>query len=66
MSKVVTHNFYVGEKCVMFSEWYEPLSKEALLERAAMAAERGYGTPDTVVDSTGRMVKLGGEGADTE
>ncbi|PWW37368.1 MULTISPECIES: hypothetical protein [Paenibacillus] len=66
MSKVVTHNFYVGEKRVMFSEWYEPLSKEELQKRALIAVARGYGIPDTVVDSTGRMVKLGGEGADTE
>ncbi|MBY0205280.1 hypothetical protein [Paenibacillus cucumis (ex Kampfer et al. 2016)] len=66
MSKRVTHYFYVGEQRVWFSEWYEPLSKEDLQKRALIAAERGYGTPDTVIDSTGRMVKLGGEGADTE
>jgi len=58
MAKIVTHNFYVGEKRVMLSEWYEPMSKEMLEERALEAAEMGYGTPDTVVDSTGRMVKL--------
>lgn len=66
MSKRVTHYFYVGEQRVWFSEWYELLSKEELQQRAFKAFERGYGTPDKVVDTTGRTVILGGEGAHTE
>ncbi|WP_405152892.1 hypothetical protein [Paenibacillus sp. FSL K6-0108] len=64
MSKRVTHYFYVGDRRVMFSEWYEPLSKKELQERAFTAFERGYGTPDKVVDTTGRTVILVEEGAD--
>ncbi|OMF17218.1 hypothetical protein BK131_04435 [Paenibacillus amylolyticus] len=66
MSRRVTHYFYVGEQHVWFSEWYEPLSKEELQKRAFTVFERGYGKPDKVVDTNGRTVILGGEGADTE
>ncbi|MEK4428470.1 hypothetical protein MHB54_04335 [Paenibacillus sp. FSL M7-0802] len=43
---------------MLISEWYEPMSVDQLKERAQQAVEWGYGDPDIVTDSTGRLVRL--------
>ncbi|MEK5374234.1 hypothetical protein [Paenibacillus sp. FSL P2-0173] len=55
---IIVHRFYAGDKCVLISEWYEPMSVDQLKERAQQAVEWGYGDPDIVTDSTGRLVRL--------
>ncbi|KKD53937.1 MULTISPECIES: hypothetical protein [Paenibacillus] len=63
---VIVHRFYEGEKCVLMSEWFEPMNVEQLKERAQRAIEWGYGDPDIVTDSTGRLVRLKEDGEEQQ